>query len=69
MLGRRREVTMSDYQDREAACLWRELKHVYPELAPPDKRTPEEKKIQAEQDKVDLFGSEEERIESCPSRD
>jgi len=50
---------MSDYEDREAACLWHELKHVYPELAPPDERTPEEKKQQAERDVDALFGSEE----------
>jgi len=61
MLGRRREVTMSDYQDREAACLWRELKHVYPELAPPDEHTEEEKRQQAERDVDDLFGPEEDK--------
>ena len=46
------------YSDREAVCLWHELKHVYPELAPLDERTNEEKKLQAEQDIIDLFGPE-----------
>lgn len=56
---------MSEYQDRKAACLWRELRHIYPELAPPDERTPEEKRQQAEQDKVDLFGPEDKEEENA----
>lgn len=38
------------YSDKEAACLWRELRYVYPELAPPKEER------DAEQDKDDLFG-------------
>ena len=49
----------SDYQKRKEECLYEELKHVYPWLAPPDERTPEEKKREAEQAKIDLFGPEE----------
>jgi len=56
---------MTDYKSREATCLWRELKHIYPELAPPNERTPEEKKLQAEQDIDDLFGSEEREEENA----
>ena len=55
---------MSEYSEKEAACLWRELKYVYPELAP------EKPKRDAERDKDDLFGPEEEREEEkCLSRD
>lgn len=57
------------YSDREAICLWHELKHVYPELAPPDGRTDEEKKRQAEQDKDILFGPDEREKETCLSRE
>ncbi len=61
---------MSDYTDREAACLWHELRHVYPELAPPDERTAEEKKRDAEQGIIDLFGTDEDKeAEKCPSKD
>lgn len=61
----------SDYQKRKEECLYEELKHVYPWLAPPDERTPEEKKREAEQAKIDLFGPEEEKEkkESCLSKD
>lgn len=50
----------SDYQKRKEECLYEELKHVYPRLAPPDERTDEEKKKDAEQAKIDLFGPEPE---------
>jgi hypothetical protein len=48
-----------EYQKRKEKCLYEELKHIYPELVPFDERTPEEKKRDAEQDKIDLFGPEE----------
>lgn len=48
------------HSDREAICLWHELKYVYPEFAPPDERTPDEKRQQAEQDKDDLFSLSDE---------
>lgn len=51
---------MNDYQKRKERCLYEELKHVYPWLAPPDRRTPEEKKKDAEQAQIDLFGPEPE---------
>jgi len=57
------------YDERVAAALWHELKRIYPELAPPDKRTPEERKQDAEQAKDDLFGSEDKGDESCQSKD
>lgn len=50
---------MNDYQKRKEQALYEELKHIYPDLAPPDGRTPEEKKRDAERDKIDLFGPEE----------
>jgi hypothetical protein len=56
---------MSEFQDREATYLWHELKYVYPELAPPDERTEEEKKLQAERDIDDLFGPEEREEENA----
>jgi len=52
---------MSDYSDREAAVLYHELKYVYPELAPPDERTPKERKKDAEQAKDELFGLDEDK--------
>ena len=55
---------MSQYKERETACLWQELKHVYPELAPPKEER------EAELDKIDLFGPEEEKEkERCLSKD
>jgi len=58
------------YSDKEATCLWYELRRVYPELAPPDERTPEEKRQQAEQAKDDLFGLDEDKEKaSCLLRD
>jgi hypothetical protein len=41
------------YDERKAAALWHELKYIYPGLAPPPKER------DAEQDKCDLFGSDE----------
>ncbi len=60
---------MSDYQKRKEECLYEELKHVYPWLAPPDERTPEEKKRDAEKAVIDLFGPEpeEEKEKTCQS--
>jgi len=46
---------MTTHDEKVATALWQELKHIYPELAPP------KKKGDAEQDKIDLFGSEEEK--------
>jgi len=59
---------MSDYTDREATCLWHELRWVYPDLAPPDERTPEERQQDAEQAKDDLFGPENKKRTKCRSR-
>ena len=50
---------MSDYQKRKEQALYEELKHIYPELALSDERTPEEKKRDAERDVIDLFGEED----------
>ena len=50
---------MNDYQKRKEQVLYEELKHIYPELVPPDERTPEEKKKDAERDVIDLFGEED----------
>jgi len=60
---------MSDYSDREAVCLWHELKNVFPELAPPDERTTEERKRDAEQAVIELFGPEDKKETTCPSKD
>jgi hypothetical protein len=61
---------VNDHQKRKEQCLYEELKHIYPDLAPPDERTPEEKKRDAEQDKIDLFGPEEEKEKKpCRSKD
>jgi hypothetical protein len=43
------------YDERVAAALWQELKYIYPELAPP------KEKRDAERDKRDLFGPEQEK--------
>ena len=59
---------MSEYSDREATALYHELKRVYPELAPPDERTPEERKRDAEQAKDDLFGPEDKEENKCRSK-
>lgn len=61
---------MSEYQKRLEQCIYQELKHVYPFLAPPDDRTPEERKRDAIQAAIDLFGPEEnEEGTPCPSKD
>jgi len=50
--------------------MYHELKHVYPFLAPPDERTAEERKRDAERDVIDLFGPEDnEEVKPCPSKD
>jgi len=56
----RKKPVVNDDRKRKERYLFEELKYVYPELAPSDERTPEEKKRDAEQDKIDLFGPEEE---------
>lgn len=61
---------MSQYRDQEAACLWHELKYVYPEFASPDERKEEEKKRDAGQAMIDLFGPEDRTEEpTCQSKD
>lgn len=60
---RKERGTVNNYQKRKEKCLYEELKHVYLTLAPSDERTPEEKKRDAEQDKIDLFGPEENKEE------
>jgi hypothetical protein len=61
---------MSEYQERLEQCMYQELKHVYPFLAPPDERTAEERKRDAELAIVELFGPEDnEEAKPCPSKD
>ncbi len=59
---------MSQYDERIATIMWHELKRIYPELAPLDERTEEERQKQAERDIADLFG-EQTKEEPCLSRD
>ena len=59
---------MSEYQDKEEVAWWHELKRVYPELAPPDERTAEERKQDAEQAKDDLFGPERKETANADQR-
>jgi hypothetical protein len=48
-------MPMTFYGERMATALWHELRHIYPDLAPP------KEKRDAERDKDDLFGPEEEK--------
>lgn len=57
--SRKGEEYMDDYQKRREQCWWQELKYIYPWLAPPDERTPEERRKDAERAQIELFGPEE----------